>query len=66
MDDTIIKEYDKKYAGKWVALTSFNDKTIVSYGKSISRVFEMARKKGYKNPVIFYVPECDTQIYPML
>ena len=55
---------EKKYSGKYVALKSFTDDTVISSGDRIQEVYKKAEKKGYKNPVIAHVPEKDViQIY---
>jgi hypothetical protein len=54
----LVKDGDK-YGGKYVATKSFKDKKVISFGKNPSKVFEKAKKKGVKDPVIFYVPEKD-------
>jgi hypothetical protein len=46
-----------KYVGKYVATRSFKDKIVICSGKSIKAVFFAAKKKGTKDPVVFYVPE---------
>ena len=43
---------EKKYSGKYVALKSFEDDTVISSGDHINEVYKKAAKKGYKNPVI--------------
>lgn len=55
---------EKKYGGKYVALKSFTDDTVISSGDRIQEVYKKAEKKGYKNPVIAHVPKKDViQIY---
>ena len=55
---------EKKYSGKYVALKSFTDDTVISSGDRIQEVYKKAEKKGYKNPVIAHVPKKDViQIY---
>jgi len=49
----------EKYSGKYVATRSFKDKKVLSSGNDPMKVFNMAKKKGAKDPVIFYVPEKD-------
>lgn len=62
MENTLLK--DKKYSGRFVALKDFDDKTVIIDGKTPNEVFEKARQKGYKEPVILYVPVKDmVQIY---
>lgn len=53
----------KKYAGKWVALRSFRGKKIIASGKAPSIVIEKARKKGIKDPVVFFIDDIETHIY---
>lgn len=48
---------DKKYNGKYVALQSFNDKTVVASGKDPAKVMASAIKKGVAAPVIVFIPE---------
>jgi hypothetical protein len=45
-----------KYCGKYVAQPNFNDRTIITFGDDRSTVTKEAEKKGFKNPVVFYVP----------
>lgn len=47
---------NKKYKGKYVALKSFQENTVVASGKEPVRVIERANKKGVANPVIVFVP----------
>ena len=55
---------NKRYTGKYVALKSFEDGTVISSGAHVKEVYEKAAKKGYKGPVIIYVPKKDVvQIY---
>ena len=62
MDNTLIK--DERYSGRFVALKSFDDKTVIADGKDPREVLEKSVKKGYKNPVILFVPVKDmVQIY---
>ncbi len=45
------------FEGKYVALRSFTDRTVVASGDNPETVMEQARQAGYSEPVIFYVPE---------
>lgn len=45
------------FKGMWVALTD-TDK-VISANKSVRKVVEEAKKKGYKAPVLFKVPQRD-------
>jgi hypothetical protein len=47
----------KKYKGMWVAL--INDTEVVSADKSVRKVVEQAKKKGYEQPLLFKVPKND-------
>jgi len=56
-------EDNKKYYGKYVAITSFNDKKVIAYGGDPIKVGKKAHKKA-KEPVIFFVPDPSVrQIY---
>jgi len=46
----------KKYKGLWVALKK-DEKTVIASGEKIKEVIEKAKKKGYKEPILFKVPE---------
>jgi len=48
---------EEGYEGKYVALRSFVDRTVVASGDNPEVVMEQARRKGNSKPVIFYVPE---------
>ncbi|MFL5587435.1 MAG: DUF5678 domain-containing protein [Ktedonobacteraceae bacterium] len=47
----------KKYKGLWVAL--INDTEVISADKSVRKVVEQAKKKGYEKPLLFKVPKND-------
>ncbi len=47
----------KKYKGMWVAL--INDTEVISADKSVRKVVEQAKKKGYDQPLLFKVPKND-------
>ena len=51
---------DKKYIGKYVALGSFRDKTVVASGTQPADVISSANQQGYHNPVVVFVPEKET------
>ena len=58
----LVKE--KKYSGQYVALKDFKDSTVIGSGSQPQEAYEKAAKKGYKDPVIVYVPPKDVvQIY---
>ena len=52
----------KKYKGLWVALKKDN-KTVIASGKTLKEAIEKAKKKGYKEPILFKVP---TEILPYI
>ena len=45
-----------KYAGKHVAVESFNSSRVIASGNDPSKVLLLAREKGYKNAVLLFVP----------
>lgn len=47
----------KKYLGKHVAVANFNSRKVVASGNNPIKVRKRAIKKGFKNPVIFFVLE---------
>ena len=47
---------DEKYRGRWVALKSFNDNTVVGSGKTPARALKQAHDAGVKEPVLLFVP----------
>jgi hypothetical protein len=62
MIQTLINS--NKYDGKFVAFKDFDDHSIVGEGMSPKDAYDMALSKGYKNPVVTFVPIKDmVQIY---
>jgi len=59
MPTNIMVKNIEKYSGKYVATRSFKNKTAVCSGSDPSKVLDEAKKKGVRNPVVFYVPEKD-------
>ncbi len=47
----------EQFKGLWVALTD-SDK-VISSNKSAQEAYKEARKKGYKEPILFKVPMPD-------
>lgn len=47
---------DPQYKGKYVALVSCNDNTIVGSGKSRQKARNIAKKQGHDMPFVLYVP----------
>ena len=50
----------EKYNGRYVAMKSFDDKTIIGVGDDPDEALKDAEAKGFKNPVLLYIPEKDT------
>ncbi|MGA2070851.1 MAG: DUF5678 domain-containing protein [Sedimentisphaerales bacterium] len=48
---------EEGYEGKYVAMRSMSDRTIIASGSSPDAVMKQAREKGVNNPVIFFVPD---------
>lgn len=45
-----------QYKGKWVALRSPRDRTVISSGETAKKVYDEALKKGFKEPLLIKVP----------
>lgn len=50
---------DRKYEGKYVALRSFSDHTVLAFGDDPVSVMTRARKGRTDEPVIVFIPEHD-------
>lgn len=48
-----------QYNGRYVALKSFDDNMVVGSGDDPETALEEAHAKGFKDPVILFVPEKD-------
>lgn len=56
---------EEGYEGKYVALRSLVDRTVVASGDNPKIVMKKARQKGCTEPVIFFVPEHNISlVYP--
>jgi len=54
-----------EYNGRYVAMKGFDDNTIIGVGKNPQKALKDAEQKGFKDPVILYVPEENViHIYP--
>jgi len=54
------------FNGRYVAMKSVDDNTIVGVGEDPEKALKDAEVKGYKNPVLLYIPEKDlVHIYPL-
>ncbi|MCX5905310.1 MAG: DUF5678 domain-containing protein [Proteobacteria bacterium] len=56
MNCLILVNNPEKYSGKYVAKKSFKNKNVVCSGKNLTKVYESAKRKGIKDPVVFFVP----------
>lgn len=62
MIQTLIQETG--LGGKYVAFKSFEDHSVIGQGKTPQEAYQVAVQKGFKDPVITFVPEKDmVQIY---
>ena len=52
---SLLPKDSRKYHNKYVAFASFNDNTIVAYGKNPARVIKKAERKGFERPVIVFI-----------
>ena len=53
-----------QYEGKYVALKSFSDNTVVAYGEAPVDALKEAEKKGITDPVVVFVPQSNmTHVY---
>lgn len=48
-----------EYNGRYVAMRSFEDHTIIGVGDDPETAMKDALSKGYKDPVLLYIPEKD-------
>lgn len=60
MKTAILVKDSKRYGGKYVAIRSVKNKEVLSSGKDPSKVYDKAKDKGAKDPIIFYVPKKDS------
>lgn len=64
MTAVVLVKEAHKYSGKYVATRSFRNKTVISSGDDLVTVYESAKAKGAKDPVVVYVPKKDeVQVY---
>ena len=54
MIKTLIK--NSNFNGKYVAMKAFSDHTVIGEGKTPQEAYEKASKKGYKAPVVTFIP----------
>lgn len=62
MIQTLVQSND--FTGKYVAMKSFEDPSVVGYGDTPKEASDKAREKGCEEPVITFLPAKDmVQIY---
>lgn len=54
MVQTLVQSND--FIGKYLAMKSFEDATIVGSGNSPKEAYDEAQKQGYNEPVIAFMP----------
>ena len=57
MKPTDLSPVLEKFKGLWVTLTDAD--SVISASKSAKKAYEEAIKKGYKEPILFKVPQHD-------
>ncbi|MDL1964052.1 MAG: DUF5678 domain-containing protein [Deltaproteobacteria bacterium] len=56
-----------EFNGRYVAMKSFDDNSIVGVGNDPEKALKDAETKGFKYPVLLYVPKEDVvHIYPVV
>ena len=56
-----------EFNGRYVAMKSVDDNTIVRVGDDPEIALNDAEAKGFKDPVLLYIPERDlVHIYPLI
>ena len=56
-----------EFNGRYVAMKSFEDNAIIGVGDDPEKALKEAEAKGFKNPVLLYIPEKDlVHIYPVV
>lgn len=63
MPSNVIIKDGEKYGGNYVATRSFKDTRVVCFGPDPIRVFDEAKKKGVKDPVVLYVPKKGSDLF---
>ena len=57
MKPTDLSPILEQFKGLWVTLTDVD--SVISANKSAKKAYEEAIKKGYKEPILFKVPQHD-------
>jgi len=59
MNDNVLVK-DDAYKGEYVAVADVKKNRVVGHGMAPQEALDMARSKGYEDPVLIYVPEKDS------
>ncbi len=57
MTNIHVVKNSEKYSGKYVAVKSFSDRDVISFGEEPVKVVESAKDKGFEEPVLIFIPE---------
>lgn len=57
MENLALIDHPELYSGQYVALKSFSDRIVITFGQAPQDVVNQAKNKGIQNPVIVFVPE---------
>lgn len=56
-----------EFNGRYAAMKSVDDNTIVGVGEDPEKALKDAEARGFKNPVLVYIPEKElVHIYPVV
>jgi len=53
--DVLLRD-GEKYSGQYVAMKSFADHEVITSGTKPEKVFREAKKQGFENPVMLFIP----------
>lgn len=56
MNHTLIQNQTVCYGGQYVAFKEFEDHVVIASGPTPQEVYDEAVAKGYKDPVVAFVP----------
>ena len=59
MEPMILVEDGEKYCGEYVVTSSFRGKKVITHGEDPVKVYNTAKIKGIKEPVLIYIPQKD-------
>jgi hypothetical protein len=60
MQAEILLNDGDKYSGQYVAMKSFADHSVITSGSKPEKVLSEAKKQGFENPVVLFVPDKDS------